>query len=61
MLDSKFERHLDSYDLLTINYICFGVETSYMSAQINNDSMIDIIHSKGYNIVLALPERYEQY
>ena len=58
MLDTKFEKHLDSGDLLTIvdNYIL--VETSYMSPPINFIELLKTIQSEGYFVVLAHPERY---
>ena len=58
MLDSEFEKHLNSNDLLQIMDNHILVETSYMNAPINFISQLKAIQSKGYFIVLAHPERY---
>ena len=58
MLDAKFEKHLNSGDLLPIvdNYLL--VETSYINSPINFMDQLRAIQSKGYFVVLAHPERY---
>ena len=58
MLDAKFEKHLNSGDLLTIvnNYLL--IETSYVNSPINFIAQLKAIQSKGYFVVLAHPERY---
>lgn len=58
MLDSAFYGHLKSGDMLTLfgNYLL--VETSYMSAPANVNTMLEDIHKSGYHIILAHPERY---
>ena len=58
MLDTKFEKHLNSGDLLPIvdNYLL--VETSYINSPINLMDQLGAIQSKGYFVVLAHPERY---
>lgn len=60
MLDSLFEERLEQKDLLPIgeegNHLL--VETSYFSAPMNFDEIIDDIKSAGYFPLLAHPERY---
>lgn len=59
MLDSAFGKLLDTeQELMTIfdNYIL--VETSHIFQPVNFDTAIDKIHSRGYHVVLAHPERY---
>lgn len=58
MLDSQFDSHLESGDMLTLwdNYIL--IETSYSYAPSNFMASLKYILSKGYFIVLAHPERY---
>ena len=60
MLDSLFEERLESRDLLPIgehgDHLL--VETSYFSAPMGFDGMIDSIMSAGYYPLLAHPERY---
>lgn len=60
MLDSLFEERLASKDLLPIgdqgDHLL--VETSYFSAPMGFDEIIDSIFSAGYYPVLAHPERY---
>ncbi len=60
MLDSLFEQRLAARDLLPIgeNADHLLVETSYFSAPMGFDSMIDSIMSAGYYPLLAHPERY---
>lgn len=60
MLDSLFEERLASRDLLPIgeNGDHLLVETSYFSAPMGFDSIIDSIMSAGYYPLLAHPERY---
>ena len=60
MLDSLFEQRLASGDLLPIgeNADHLLVETSYFSAPMGFDHMIDSIKSAGYYPLLAHPERY---
>lgn len=60
MLDSLFEERLAAGDLLPIgeNADHLLVETSYFSAPMDFDSMIDGIKSAGYYPLLAHPERY---
>ncbi len=60
MLDSLFEERLAARDLLPIgeNADHLLVETSYFSAPMGFDSMIDSIMSAGYYPLLAHPERY---
>lgn len=60
MLDSLFEERLATNDLLPIgdqgNHLL--VETSYFSAPMGFDEIIDSIFAAGYYPVLAHPERY---
>lgn len=60
MLDSLFEERLAAGDLLLIgeNADHLLVETSYFSAPMGFDGMIDSIMSAGYYPLLAHPERY---
>ena len=60
MLDSLFEQRLAARDLLPIgeNSNHLLVETSYFSAPMGFDGMIDSIMSAGYYPLLAHPERY---
>lgn len=60
MLDSLFEERLANRDLLPIgkNADHLLVETSYFSAPMGFDSIIDSIMSAGYYVLLAHPERY---
>ncbi|MDE5880686.1 MAG: capsular biosynthesis protein [Muribaculaceae bacterium] len=60
MLDSLFEERLSAGDLLPIgeNADHLLVETSYFSAPMEFDGMIDSIMSAGYYPLLAHPERY---
>lgn len=60
MLDSLFEERLGSGDLLPIgeNADHLLVETSYFSAPMGFDGMIDSVMSAGYYPLLAHPERY---
>lgn len=60
MLDPLFEERLASNDLLPIgdNSDHLLVETSYFSAPLNFDRIIDSIMSAGYFPLLAHPERY---
>lgn len=61
MLDTLFEERLASRDLLPIgeNADHLLVETSYFSAPMGFDNMIDSIMSAGYYPLLAHPERYK--
>ncbi len=61
MLDSLFEERLASRDLLPIgeNADHLLIETSYFSAPMGFDSIIDSIMSAGYFPLLAHPERYK--
>lgn len=58
MLDNQFEGLLETNELITIfdNYLL--VETSYLSAPVNFNDLLSKIHSNGYHIILAHPERY---
>lgn len=60
MLDALFEERLEKKDFLPIgsqrNHLL--VETSYFSAPMNFDELIDDIKSLGYFPLLAHPERY---
>lgn len=60
MLDSLFEERLAARDLLPIgkNADHLLVETSYFSAPMGFDKIIDSIMSAGYFPLLAHPERY---
>ena len=60
MLDPLFEERLAARDLLPIgeNADHLLVETSYFSAPMGFDRMIDSIMSAGYYPLLAHPERY---
>lgn len=60
MLDSLFEERLSKGDLLPIgeNADHLLVETSYFSAPMGFDTLIDSIKSAGYYPLLAHPERY---
>lgn len=60
MLDSLFEQRLAARDLLPIgdNADHLLVETSYFSAPMGFDGIIDSIMSAGYYPLLAHPERY---
>lgn len=59
MLDSCFEEHLSSGDMLTLGGNYLLVETSYISPPMNFIETLKDIRSKGYYIVLAHPERYK--
>lgn len=61
MLDNCFERHLNSNSLLTIGEKEVLVETSYMYEPMNFWELLNRIHSCGYYIVLAHPERYTYF
>lgn len=58
MLDSQFEKHLKSSDLLPIidNYLL--IETSCTDSPIHFIERLNEIQTKGYFVVLAHPERY---
>ncbi|MFR9511353.1 MAG: CpsB/CapC family capsule biosynthesis tyrosine phosphatase [Rikenellaceae bacterium] len=58
MLDSGFNKHLKSGELLCLfdNYVL--VEMSYAVATVDYKSIISEIMSRGYFVVLAHPERY---
>jgi tyrosine-protein phosphatase YwqE len=58
MLDSAFEKHLNSGKLLTISASKVLVETSVFFAPLGFDDMLYKIQTKDYNIILAHPERY---
>lgn len=60
MLDALFEERLASRDLLPIgeNADHLLVETSYFSAPMGFENIIDSIMSAGYYPILAHPERY---
>lgn len=60
MLDALFEERLSTRDLLPIgkNADHLLVETSYFSAPMGFDRIIDSIMSAGYYPLLAHPERY---
>lgn len=60
MLDTLFEERLEKGDLLPIgeNRDHLLVETSYFSAPMGFDGMIDAIKNAGYYPLLAHPERY---
>ena len=60
MLDPLFEERLAAHDLLPIgeNGDHLLVETSYFSAPMGFDGIIDSIMSEGYYPLLAHPERY---
>lgn len=60
MLDSLFEKRLAERDLLPIgeNGDHLLVETSYFSAPMGFDNIIDSIMTAGYYPLLAHPERY---
>lgn len=60
MLDELFEQRLGAKDLLPIgkNADHLLVETSYFSAPMGFDKIIDSIMSAGYYPLLAHPERY---
>lgn len=60
MLDELFQERLAKRDLLPIGYNAdhLLVETSYFSAPMGFDKMIDSIMSAGYYPLLAHPERY---
>lgn len=61
MLDSLFKERLAARDLLPIgeNADHLLIETSYFSAPMGFDSIIDSIMSAGYYPLLAHPERYK--
>lgn len=58
MLDSKFEQHLDSGDMLTLRDNYLLVECSFMEAPVRFFELMQKIMQKGYFVVLAHPERY---
>ncbi len=58
MLDSGFEEHLQSGNMLTLRDNYLLVETSYISPPMNFRQMLVDIKAKGYFVVLAHPERY---
>ena len=61
MIDSKFESHLNNNEnkplAIASNYLL--VETSYMNPCLNFHEIIEKIKGKGYNVILAHPERYQ--
>jgi tyrosine-protein phosphatase YwqE len=60
MLDNRFESHLDNEENKPLS-VADGyllVETSYANSPINFYDIIEKIQKKGYNIILAHPERY---
>ena len=58
MIDSKFEEHLQKGDLLTIKDNFVLIETSYVFEPSGFMAAIREAKEKGYQIVLAHPERY---
>lgn len=58
MIDSKFGEHLQKGDLLTIKDNFLLVETSYAFEPPSFTAAIKEAKDKGYQIVLAHPERY---
>ena len=60
MLDNKFEERLEKNDFLPIgeevNHLL--VETSYFTPPFAMEEMLEEARKKGYNIILAHPERY---
>ena len=60
MLDSLFEERLAQNDFLPIgaegNHLL--VETSYFNPPMDMYELLERINQKGYNIILAHPERY---
>ena len=60
MLDNLFEERLEKNDFLPIgnegNYLL--VETSYFTPPFAMDEMLEGARKKGYNLILAHPERY---
>jgi tyrosine-protein phosphatase YwqE len=58
MIDSAFGKHLTNSRLLTISGNRVLIETSYLSAPAGFNSILYDIQSKGYEVILAHPERY---
>ena len=58
MIDKLFEKRLEEGDLLTLSDNSLLVETSYMNPPINLWEVVERIRKKGYNPMLAHPERY---
>lgn len=58
MLDNQFDGLLDSNELITIFDNHLLVETPYISAPLNFIDTLKQIRSKGYQVILAHPERY---
>lgn len=58
MLDASFEKHLESGKLLSISGRHVLVETSYMYCPNQFEKWISEIQMKGYDVILAHPERY---
>ncbi|MCK9343751.1 MAG: capsular biosynthesis protein [Massilibacteroides sp.] len=58
MLDTGFEKHLASQDLLCFLHNKLLVETSYFSPPFNYGELIFKLKTQGYSPLLAHPERY---
>lgn len=58
MLDAGFEHHLNNRRLLTAYDKYVMLETSCLSKPIYFENVLSKIKSKGFNIILAHPERY---
>ncbi|MEG1007630.1 MAG: CpsB/CapC family capsule biosynthesis tyrosine phosphatase [Bacteroides sp.] len=58
MLDASFDTHLLGGKLLTIESNHVLVETSCVNKPIKFEQLINELHTKGYHIILAHPERY---
>lgn len=58
MLDNIFGKRLDADDVLPLENKHLLVETSYFNPPLELDSMFNKIMEKGYQPVLAHPERY---
>ena len=61
MLDTNFEKLLDDGNLFTLKGKYLLIEMSYFQPPINLEQLIFKIKTKGYEPVLAHPERYAFY
>jgi len=61
MLDNNFEKLLDEGNLFTLKSKYVLIEMSYFQPPINLEQLIFKIKTKGYEPVLAHPERYAFY
>jgi tyrosine-protein phosphatase YwqE len=58
MLDTGFQKHLQKGNLLTISEQTILLETLCIGTPVGVDAILNNIRRKGYNVVMAHPERY---